>query len=107
MPAEEIERAAQATLETLSERLSWGLASELATELPDQLRVWLYGGNDNSEPFHADEFIRRQAARENCDLATAQAHARIVFIALSRLVRRPDFDEIVRHLPNDYRPLLH
>jgi uncharacterized protein (DUF2267 family) len=104
---EEAERAAHMTLETLSERLTWGEESELASDLPEQLRSWLLEAEGAVEPFHADEFVRRVAEREGLDAPTAECHVRAVFVALARLVRGPEFDHLVSRLPNDYRPLLH
>ena len=104
---EEAERAARAALETLSERLKWGEASELASELPEPVRTWLLEADGGFEPFHADEFVRRVAEREGVDLQTAERHARAVFGALARIVHEPEYRDLVRRMPNDYHPLLH
>src|SRR5512132_588656 len=60
-------RAAQATLATLAERVGRPVATELAGSLPGELGAALTGGPDAAEPFDAEEFARRTAAREDVD----------------------------------------
>src|SRR5688572_14337195 len=74
------ERAARATLETLAERASSGTVRDLASDLPSDAARWLVPGGD-AQPFDAVEFVRRVAAREGTDPATAKEHARAVFVA--------------------------
>jgi uncharacterized protein (DUF2267 family) len=100
------ERAARATLETLGERISWGQARDLAEDLPHELRGWLLEARGDAQPFDAREFIRRVAEREGVDEATAERHARAVFIALARLVRSEEIADLEAELPKDYEPLL-
>jgi uncharacterized protein (DUF2267 family) len=101
----EAERAARATLETLAERLSAGEARDLAAQLPPKLAPWL-ATEGGAEPFDVDEFIRRVAAREQVDLATAEQHARAVFDALGRTVSEDEIDDMAAELPNDFKPLI-
>jgi uncharacterized protein (DUF2267 family) len=101
----EAERATRATLETLAERLSAGEARDLAAELPPELAPWI-ATEGGAEPFHVDEFIRRVAAREQVDLATAEQHARAVFDALGRTVSEDEVDDMAAELPNDFQPLI-
>lgn len=99
------EQAAQATLETLAERISSGAARDLARDLPSEVTRWLEPHGD-AQPFDAVEFVRRVAEREGTDPATAEEHARAVFVALARLVRGGEIADLVSELPNDYAPLL-
>jgi uncharacterized protein (DUF2267 family) len=99
------ERAAQAVLETLAERLAPGQARGLADELPPELRPWI-SSDGRPDPFHADEFVRRVARREGVDEATADRHARAVFAALGRAVRRESLDEATVEFPRDFDTLL-
>jgi uncharacterized protein (DUF2267 family) len=104
---EDAERAACATLETLSELLTWGLASELAQDLPDEARAWLLAVPDGElSHFHADEFVRRVAERGQLDGETAGRQAGAVLSTLARVVPRRTWDEVIDRLPNDYRPLM-
>lgn len=101
------ERAARATLETLAERISWGQARDLAEDLPHELRRWLLeAARGDAEPFDAREFIRRVAEREDVDEATAERHARAVFVALARLVRSEEIADLAAELSKDFEPLL-
>jgi uncharacterized protein (DUF2267 family) len=102
---EQAERAIQATLETLAERLSAGEARDLADELPGELAGWLHTSG-GPEPFRIDEFLRRVAAREGTDIKTAERHARAVFAALGRMVSRKEIADMTAELPKDFEPLL-
>jgi uncharacterized protein (DUF2267 family) len=103
----EAEEAARATLATLGERISRGDARALAADLPADVRSWLLdAGGADAEPFDAAEFVRRVAAREGVDLETAEGHVRAVFVALARLVRRPEMSRLLAELPADYAALL-
>jgi uncharacterized protein (DUF2267 family) len=99
------ERATQAVLRTLAERLSAGQARDLAEALAPELGPWL-GTDSGAEPFDADEFIRRVAKREDVDPKLAERHARAVLLALSRSVSTEEFDDIVAELPKSFAPLL-
>jgi uncharacterized protein (DUF2267 family) len=59
---EQAERAMQATLQTLGERIDRGEARRLAAELPEELGPWL-ATITPAERFDLDEFLRRVAAR--------------------------------------------
>jgi uncharacterized protein (DUF2267 family) len=103
---EKAERAAQATLETLAERISSGEARDLAADLPSGVRDWLLEARGNAQPFDANEFVRRVAEREGVDTDTAERHARAVLIALARLERSDEIADLMAELPKDYAPLL-
>jgi uncharacterized protein (DUF2267 family) len=102
----EAERAAQAVLQTLGERIAWGEARDLAADLPQELRPWLLDPGGDAEPFDAREFIRRVAEREGVDAETAEEHARAVFVALARLVRGNEIEDLVDQLSKDYEPIV-
>jgi uncharacterized protein (DUF2267 family) len=92
------ERAVQATLETLAERVSAGVARDLAGRLPVAARRWLQPQGD-AQPLDPVAFIRRVAEREETDPATAEAHVRAVFLALARLLTEHELGELVAELP--------
>jgi uncharacterized protein (DUF2267 family) len=96
-------RAAQATLATLAERIGRPAADELADDLPDELRAALTGGPDAADPFDAEEFARRTAAREEVEPARGRDHARAVLATLREDVA--GLQELRDRLPADYRPL--
>ena len=74
------ERAAQATLQTLAERLHRGEARHILQELPAELKPFIYTDTD-AEALDIDEFLSRVADREGTDVETALRHARAVFAA--------------------------
>jgi uncharacterized protein (DUF2267 family) len=96
-------RAVQATLATLAERVGRPVATELADDLPGELRAALTGGPDAADPFDAEEFARRTADREDVDPARGRDHARAVLATLREDV--PGVQELRDQLPADYRPL--
>jgi uncharacterized protein (DUF2267 family) len=104
-PSEEAERAACATLQTLAERLTAGETEDIAEQLPEQLRACL-DARGAYEPFHADEFLRRGAARAALPRPHAERDARAVFVALWRAVGPEEFDDLRSELPKDFEPLL-
>jgi uncharacterized protein (DUF2267 family) len=99
------EKAAQATLQTLAERISSGTARNLARDLPSGVAPWLQSDGD-PQPFGPVEFVRRVADRIGTDATTAEERVRAVFVALARLVRASAIAELRAELPKDYAPLL-
>jgi uncharacterized protein (DUF2267 family) len=99
------ERAAQAALQTLSERLMTGERRSVAELLPDQAARWLTSATDR-ERFGAEEFLRRTAVRAGLDVDGAERVTQAVFYALSRALTAPDFETMASELPAEYDPLL-
>jgi uncharacterized protein (DUF2267 family) len=99
------ERATEATLQTLAERIDAGEARDLAAELPDEVAPWL-ATTTPAERLDIDEFLRRVAEREGVDMETAERHAAAVFVALQRAVRPQEFADLSAELPKDFAPLL-
>jgi uncharacterized protein (DUF2267 family) len=101
---EEAERAAQATLRTLAERLTGGEARHLAHELPSPAANWLHDG-DRAEPFGLEEFVGRVARREGVPEETAKEHARAVFATLGRALTGKELHDMISELPKDFGEL--
>jgi uncharacterized protein (DUF2267 family) len=99
------ERATEATLETLAERIDAGEARDLAPELPDGVAPWL-ATITPAERLDIDEFLRRVAEREDVDIETAERHAAAVFIAIQRAVSPQEFTDLTAELPQEFAPLL-
>jgi uncharacterized protein (DUF2267 family) len=102
---EPAERALQATLETLAERIPDGEARQLAGRLPPEMAPWL-ATTTPAEGFDVDEFIRRVAEREDVDPLAAERHVRAVFAALGRALDDDELRDIASVLPAGFRPLL-
>jgi uncharacterized protein (DUF2267 family) len=99
------ERATEATLTTLAERLSGGEARDLAARLPREIAPRLRA-DGRAEGFGADEFVRRVADREGTDPATAARHARAVFAALERAVGPREVADMISELGRNFAPLI-
>jgi putative intracellular protease/amidase/uncharacterized protein (DUF2267 family) len=99
------ERATEATLRTLGERISEGEAKDLARHLPDSLAGLIVQPGD-AQGFPADEFFRRVAEREGTDPETAERHAAAVVAALARREGRKELHDMISQLPRELRDRL-
>jgi uncharacterized protein (DUF2267 family) len=99
------ERAIEATLVTLGERISEGEARDLARHLPDSLARLIVQPGD-AQPFAADELFRRVAEREGTDAETAERHAQAVVAALARREGRKELHDMLSQLPRELRDRL-
>ena len=85
-PATQTQRAAEqaitATLQTLSERLTGGEATDLAAQLPEELKAPLQRSAEEAEGFSLEEFYGRVAEREGVDIETARHDASAVMSVL-------------------------
>jgi uncharacterized protein (DUF2267 family) len=99
------ERAVEATMRTLAERLSPDEARQLAAQLPPELLGWLHTETPPAR-FDVDEFLRRVADREEIDVAAAELHVRAVFDAVRQAISAEELRDLEATLPQDLRPLL-
>lgn len=105
IPSDEADRAVDATLTTLAERISGGEARDIARQLAPDLRALLTDG-DKAEPFGYEEFLRRVAEREGVAPAVAERDARAVFAELGRAVTHDEIADMASELPRDFAPLI-
>jgi uncharacterized protein (DUF2267 family) len=106
IPPEQAERAVDAVLRTLAERITAGEASDVAAFLPKEVRAPLLSAPSRAEAFPLTEFTRRVAEREGVEEQTAAEHIRAVFIALGQAVAPGELRDMVAQLPKDFDPLL-
>jgi uncharacterized protein (DUF2267 family) len=103
------ERAAQAVLTTLFERISGGQADDMVEQLKPPER-FVPGTstlpNRPAEPFDLDEFMRRVAHREHADEDSARTHAIVVLHALRLVVPPQEVSDAVDQLPGEFAVLL-
>ncbi len=99
------ERAAQATLETLADRLPRAEARHILQELPAEMKPWIYTETE-AAGFGIDEFLDRVARREGTDHETALRHARAVFGALGQALSPDAVAHLAAVLPKTFDPLL-
>ncbi|MBO0682481.1 MAG: DUF2267 domain-containing protein [Candidatus Dormibacteraeota bacterium] len=95
------DRAIVAVLETLSERIGSKDASDLATQLPRQLRDAVADAPEQPVEFPADVFVRKVAAREWIPTREARAHTKVVLRTL-REVASDGLGDVLAGLPADY-----
>ena len=103
--SEAADRALQATLQTLAERLPRGEARHIVQELPAELKPWIHTETD-AEAFDIDEFLVRAAKREETDVETALRHARAVFFALGDALSPEAVAHVAASLPQTFDPLV-
>jgi putative intracellular protease/amidase/uncharacterized protein (DUF2267 family) len=99
------ERAIEATLTTLGERISEGEGRDLARHLPDSLAALIVQRGD-PRPLSVDEFFGRVADREGTDPETAERHAAAVVAALARRESRKELHDMLSQLPSELRERL-
>ncbi len=100
----EAQRATDAALVTLSERITPRETQVLATGLPRDLRASVLAPAGGTERFDADEFVRRVGEREGVDEDAAATHAQAVLATLAESVAG-DLDYVRAQLSPDYAPL--
>jgi uncharacterized protein (DUF2267 family) len=103
--AETADRAIEATLVTLGERISDGEAEDLARHLPDRLAPLIVQPGP-AQGFGADEFFRRLAERAGTDAETAERYARAVIAAMARREGKRELNEMLLQLPQELRERL-
>jgi uncharacterized protein (DUF2267 family) len=107
---ERAERAVEAVLETLAERISGGEVDDLIEALPEPLRPPLERGRERSggkaRRMSLDEFVARVARRESIDEETALDHARAVFATLRETIPDKERSDLLHELPRGYQEAL-
>lgn len=74
---EDAEKAIDAVLETLGERLTSNDAHSLAEQLPIELGQTVKGAMSGQD-FGVDDFINRVSYREGVDMTEAEIHTRVI-----------------------------
>ncbi len=103
---EHAERAVQATLTVLGERLQ-AEGRQLAAQLPPDLAEWVQSSPEQEvRKYDLAEFYHRVADLEGGDTDDREArqHARAVMVALRETVGA-EYRDVVAQLPNDYGDL--
>jgi uncharacterized protein (DUF2267 family) len=98
-------RATEAVLSTLAEHLTRGEAADVLERLPAELQPYMHTPGA-AERFGVAEFVRRVAAREGVDPATAERHAAAVLTVLRQAIGEDEFADLTAQLPREYGPLL-
>jgi uncharacterized protein (DUF2267 family) len=102
---DEAERAIVATFETLGECISGGEASDLADQLPGELKEPLLRASGEPERLSLEAFLERLGEREGVDSDAARNHASAVMTVLREAVSGGELDNIREQLPREFEPL--
>lgn len=100
------ERAVRATLESLAERLSDGMAENLAAQLPhevgEHLRRKVSVAAGTGERFTLDDFFHRVSEEEGVELPQAVFHARVVLEVVEEATTGGLFAKLRGQLPDEW-----
>lgn len=100
------ERATEATLQTLADRLEGGESQQLVAELPEELKGRIrVDGHHEAERLSLDDFFARVSEREGADLPEAVHHARAVISVLEEAISPGEIADIRQQLPGEFTPL--
>jgi uncharacterized protein (DUF2267 family) len=103
---ETAEKACQATLETLRDRILGDEASHLAAQLPGDLARYLEGREGQmGDHFKLEEFYDRMSQKAGVDRSTAAIYAKAVFSVLNMAVSPGEFEDVIVNLSEDYEEL--
>jgi uncharacterized protein (DUF2267 family) len=104
------ERAVEAVLETLAERIAGGEVDDIAEYLPAQLRDALERGKANSggkaRRISLDEFVAHISDREGVTWEDALDHASAVFRTLREALPEKEWSDMWEQLPRAYSEAL-
>ncbi|HTX32395.1 MAG TPA: DUF2267 domain-containing protein [Solirubrobacteraceae bacterium] len=104
------DRATDAVLEVLGQRIAGGEVDDLIERLPVTLHPPLKRGRaevrGEPKPMELGEFIRAVADRERVGIVEAALHVRAVLTVLRDMVGEDEFRDITVQLPDDYLAIL-
>lgn len=106
---EQAESATRTVLTDLGKRLGNNEASDLAAQLPPELKGILTDNSDNSGTVDdLDDFLRRVAEHEEAGTTPEEAldHAAAVFLTLAQFVSAGELDDLKSQLPASFSQLL-
>lgn len=103
-----IDLAIGVTLETLGERLAGAEPSDLAAQLPSEVKHSVGQHDGPGEQYDTDEFLRRVAQRldSECSPEDARIQSRAVLSAVADSVSIDEIDDVRTQLPAGFAPLL-
>jgi uncharacterized protein (DUF2267 family) len=100
----EAQRAVEATLKTLSERIGGDESQDLAAQLPPGIRENLTQKH-SYETFGLKEFYNKVSIRSSVGFPEVEQHARAVISVVSETASAGEIDDILARLPEEYIPL--
>lgn len=99
-------RAIRCTLSVLSQRLAEGEAKDLASQLPEEIGIYLIHGQAGAGmDFAADEFLARVSACEGAATPESKCHVMVVLQVVREAISEGQFEHLMGQLPADFKPL--
>lgn len=102
----EAELAVTATFETLGERISGGEASDIAAQLPEELKGPLQAATGDPESFGLENFFERVAGKIGVSKNKATEQASAVMAVLGQAITSGELRDVRSQLPREFHPLL-
>lgn len=104
----EAEQATLAVLDILGQRLTAGESTDLAAQLPTELKAPLDRYNDEAEAFDVDDFLRRLADQLGRGIGPEEARpqASAVLNTLAEAVSPGELDNLRSQLPAGFGALI-
>ena len=102
---DEAQRAVEATLTALSERLTWQEAEHVAAQLPQDLQRCMET-KSHEKRWSLEQFLHEVASIEGCDDDEARTHARAVVSTLAEAVSPGEMQDVLSQLPPAYGELM-
>ncbi len=103
---EDAESAALSTLAVLGERLEAGEATDLGSQLPQELEDAVGNSTGTGETFSASDFVERVADREGIAPNDADKRVRAVLATVQEAVTGGQMEHVLSQLPTDYLELM-
>lgn len=97
-------RAVRATLNTLSERLQEGEATDLAGALPMEIDHYVLMA-EHGQKFDVNDFITRVADIEDISNSEAKFHIQVVIKIMTEAIPAGETEDILDNLPEEYEEL--
>jgi uncharacterized protein (DUF2267 family) len=97
-------RATRAVLQTISERIQEGEATDLASPLPMEIDYYVLV-DENGQRFDYEEFVGRVAERAEVEQEDAAFYAQAVVALLADVLPQGEVDDLEASLPDDYADL--
>lgn len=104
---EQADQLVKVVLEDLGKRLKGGEASDLAAQLPEELKAPLTSQTETETLDDVDDFLRRVAGQLGEDLGTEDALPQVqaVFSTLADSVSEGEIKDLRSQLPTGFAPL--
>jgi len=108
---EDAVRVTHAVLGTLGEKIYRTEERQLAAQLPKELKQAFYQyqpverGRADLGNYTVEEFYNRVKARAEIGFQEAKLHTKVVIGVLKEAVSAGEIDDVVRELPEEFRPL--